>query len=166
MNILCNAIQRAGLDTLLGGLSTSTLLGGLSTAPDESLITLFAPTNAGMEDSGLTEKTIEVMDRTKLITILKNHIIVGDIMAEELVCGEQYDTLSPPGNDSSLSSSSSVDVNCIEIMGTKTITVSGPYNNYTNRPTILAPKDIVLCNGIVQQIDNVIRRNYNIPASD
>merc|ERR1712194_467345 len=156
-NTLCNAIQRAGLDTLLGGMST---------APDEGLITLFAPTNSGMEDAGLTEASIETMDRTKLITILKNHMMVGEVMAEDLICDEKYDTLSPPGNPSNPSTTSSVDIKCIEIMGTKTKTVSGPYNNYTNRPTILAPNDMALCNGIVQPIDNAIRRNYNIPPTN
>merc|ERR1712194_831840 len=156
-NTLCNAIQRAGLDTLLGGMST---------APDEGLITLFAPTNSGMEDAGLTEASIETMDRTKLITILKNHMMVGEVMAEDLICDEKYDTLSPPGNPSNPSTTSSVDIKCIEIMGTKTKTVSGPYNNYTNRPTILAPNDMALCNGIVQPIDNAIRRNYNVPPTN
>merc|ERR1712238_137325 len=155
-NTLCNAIQRAGLDTLLGGMST---------APDEGVITLFAPTNSGMEDAGLTEASIETMDRTKLITILKNHMMVGEVMAEDLICDEKYDTLSPAGNPSNPSTTSSVDIKCIQIMGTNTKTVSGPYNNYTNRPTILAPNDMVLCNGIVQPIDNAIRRNYNSPPN-
>jgi len=148
--ILCNAIQQAGL----------TFLGGITTDADTSIITLFATTNEGMEDAGLTLDTIETMDTTKLINILKNHILTGEKKAEELICDESYTTISP-SNPLIPSTSSSVDIQCIEIMGIKTKTVSGPNNTFLNRPTILSPDNIVLCNGIVQPIDHAIRKNYD-----
>jgi len=165
-NILCNAIQRVGLDTVVGGMTTSnTTTDTDNDNEDDSLITLFAPTDAGMEDAGLTLVTIEVMDETKLLQILQNHILRGTYRTDELLCDATYYTLSSPPeppSSSSLSSSASVEIQCLQLDGLQTKTVNGPYNNYMNRPILVAAPhtDQVLCNGIVQPIDNAIRNHF------
>jgi hypothetical protein len=138
--LFCSAINEAGLATLLGGFDVQ--------APAD-IITVYAVTNEGMTSAGLTANVIESTSAETLKEILLTHMQSGSITADSLLCDDQQSTL--------LVGTYSTMIHCPRSAnGIGTKTVSGFFNTYDNMPTILSPKDIELCNGLIQPIDNLI----------
>jgi len=148
-SLLCSAFQRTGLDELFEGMNQQydTDNDGIA-----DVITVYAPVNAGMEDVGLTQETIQTMDVYQLRNILKTHITNGFISTQELVCDSHQPTV--------LGGASQTKIECVDIDGMLTKSMMGFFNiDATKRPIILSPTDIELCNGYVQPIDHVIQMN-------
>jgi hypothetical protein len=140
-SLFCLAVNKAGLATLLGGFDVQA---------SDDIITVYAVTNDGMNSAGLTEV---VIDRTMTAEILKEilltHMQSGSITADSLICDDQQPTL--------LGDTYSTMIHCPESAnGISTKTISGFFNTKTNRATILSPKDIELCNGLIQPLDHLI----------
>jgi len=141
-SLFCSAVTKAGLATLLGGFDVQ---------PSDDIITVYAVINKGMNSAGLTANAIEnKMTADALKEILLTHIESGSILADSLACGDQQPTL--------LGGTYSTMIDCPESAnGISTKTISGFFNTNNNRATILTPKDIPLCNGLIQPIDHLIK---------
>jgi hypothetical protein len=139
-SLFCSAVNKAGLATLLGGFDVQ--------APDD-IITVYAVTNDGMNSAGLTADVIEFSIAETLKEILLTHMQSGSITADSLMCDDQQPTL--------LGGTYSTMIHCpVSANGISTKTISGFFNTETNRATILSPKDIELCNGLIQPLDHLI----------
>ena len=122
--------------------------------------TLFVPVNEAMEEAGLTFDNIEEIDDETLQNIIKSHIMIGSMKNEDLLCGEQYESMlsSTIGEDNPVYSQTLLKVDCMTILESKTKSISGFYNtDLKNQPTMLSPNDIRLCNGYVQPIGHIIQ---------
>ena len=123
-------------------------------------LTLFVPVNEAMEEAGLTFDTIEEIDDETLQNIIKSHIMIGSIKVEDLICGDQYESMlsSTIGEDNPVYSQTLLKVDCMTILESTTKSISGFHNtDLKHRPTMLSPNDISLCNGYVQSIDHIIQ---------
>jgi hypothetical protein len=87
-DLLCTAFMRTNLNVLLGGIIDDLSINNSddNDDDDDGTITLYAPTNYGMEIAGLNAGVILTMDATKLADILKTHITKGSVTVVELVC--------------------------------------------------------------------------------
>jgi len=141
-SLFCSAVNKAGLATLLGGFDVQA---------SDSIITVYVVTNDGMNSAGLTENVIDnTITADKLKELLLTHMQSGSITADSLICDDQQPTL--------LGGTSSTMIHCPESAnGVSTKTISGFFNTDNNRATILSPKDIELCNGLIQPLDHLIK---------
>jgi len=140
-DLACQAFIKAGL---------SELLGGIIVAAEDSIITVYVPTNDGMEAAGYTSSYIDYISGAhELETIMTSHIIRGSLTVDQLVCNEHITTILE-------GAASSVKIGCPYDGSISSKTISGFYNDGSDTPTILAPFDIALCNGLVQPLSHVI----------
>ena len=131
---MCEAITVAGLKGTFDG-------------SDGTTITVFAPTNAGFLHINLNKEALTSMDTHKLANILLSMTKSGSILAVDLVCWESMSTL--------LGGSFTTTTLCLpELHGKAHI---GPFNTIGNYPTIMAPDDNAVCNGVVQPVNHVIQ---------
>merc|ERR1712238_286196 len=138
--LACQAFTKAG---------QSDLLGGITVPAKDAQLTVFAPINDAMLAAGYTSDYIEQeMDVTQFAILMCAQILRGRYTVEELVCDEHYVTILGVA---------SVKIECItNADGSITKTEGGFYNHGPNPPEILPPKDVSLCNGLVQPISQVI----------
>merc|ERR1711865_211336 len=140
-DLFCKAIHRAGTTRLFSGMYINNNMDSTTT------LTLFVPVNEAMEEAGLTFDTIEEIDDETLQNIIKSHIMIGSMKVEDLICGDQYESMlaSTLGGNSPVYGKSLLKVDCVKIFESNTKTIGGFYNTgFKNQPTMLSPNDISL----------------------
>ena len=157
------AIHRAGTTRLFSGVDINDNMDSTTT------LTLFVPVNEAMEEAGLTFDTIEEIDDETLQNIIKSHIMIGSIKVEDLICGDQYESMlaSTLWENSPVYGKSLLKVDCMKNLESNTKTIGGFYNTgFKNQPTMLSPNDISLCNGYIQPINGIIQSypKYSSPV--
>merc|ERR1712238_458832 len=141
-DLTCQAFNKA---------NQSDLLGGLTVPLKDAQLTVFSPTDAAMTAAGYTADYINSADVAQLINVMSAQILRGRFTEAELECDQHYVTILGVVW---------VKVECsTNPDGSITKYVGGFYNDGTNAPEIMPPKDIALCNGLVQPIRHVIAAN-------
>lgn len=133
---MCTMIDRAGLRDLFSGNDVQT-----------PFITLFAPTNQGCNSGGLSLSDINITDQDTLKHIVMTHTTDGEVLSKDLKCDGQLPTLK--------GTYSVTTTQCYTSEHAKA--QYGFFNNEGDYPMILSPKDLKLCNGIIQPVNNLIR---------
>merc|ERR1712238_473289 len=141
-DLTCQAFNKA---------NQSDLLGGLTVPLKDAQLTVFSPTDAAMTAAGYTADYINSADVAQLINVMSAQILRGRFTEAELECDQHYVTILGVVW---------VKVECsTNPDGSITKYVGGFYNDGTNAPEIMPPKDIAPCNGLVQPIRHVIAAN-------
>merc|ERR1711865_9433 len=136
LSLLCQAIHRVGMTRLFSGVDINGNLDSTTT------FTLFVPVNEAMVEAGFTFDTIKEIDIETLQNIIKSHIMIGSMKVEDLICGDQYESMlaSTLGGNSPVYGKSLLKVDCVKIFESNTKTIGGFYNTgFKNQPTMLSP---------------------------
>ena len=135
-NIVQVAAATPDLSTLVTALEAADLV---STLEGEGPFTVFAPTNEAFDalPAGELDRLLEPANKEELATILKNHVVSGEVMSSDLSDGQQVETLAG-----------------------ETVTVSIDGDTVKIGDATVSQADVEASNGVVHIIDTVI-----LPAS-
>ena len=135
-NIVQVASATPDLSTLVAALEAADLA---TTLEGEGPFTVFAPTNEAFDalPAGELDRLLEPANKEELATILKNHVVSGEVMSSDLSDGQQVETLAG-----------------------ETVTVSIDGDTVKIGDATVSQADVEASNGVVHIIDTVI-----LPAS-
>ena len=131
-NIVQVASESADLTTLVDALVAADLV---STLEGTGPFTVFAPTNEAFDalPAGELDRLLQPANKKELQTILKNHVVSGEVMASDLSDGQQVETLAG-----------------------ETVTVSIDGDTVKIGDATVTQADVEASNGVVHIVDTVI----------
>jgi uncharacterized surface protein with fasciclin (FAS1) repeats len=131
-NIVQVASESSDLTTLVDALVAADLV---STLEGEGPFTVFAPTNEAFDalPAGELDRLLEPANKEELATILKNHVVSGEVMASDLSDGQKVETLAG-----------------------ETVTVSINGNTVKIGDATVTQADVPASNGVIHIVDTVI----------
>ena len=131
-NIVQVASESADLTTLVDALVAADLV---STLEGTGPFTVFAPTNEAFDalPAGELDRLLQPANKKELQTILKNHVVSGEVMSSDLSDGQKVETLAG-----------------------ETVTVSINGDTVKIGDATVSQADVPASNGVVHIVDTVI----------